>query len=152
MMPMNEQEFEELTVRFGADLGVWPTGKRQQAESFLASPKGQSLLRVQQTLDAFMRAPDPMPGDDTAFLARLMDIPQSHTGCSAAVPRGFLASLFGGLPSFGVVASQAAVYALVLAVGVVVGMQDGSGSGDADSVDLSAQLFASNADFYLEDE
>ena len=154
MMPMTEHEYAALRVRFGADMEKWPEEEQRKAALFLAQSEGQAFLRTERELDglfATTRGAGTVPGDADAFMARLMDIPATHAA-EKAVPRpGFFVRLFANLPARAAFVSQAAVYVIVLGVGVALGMQQG-GEVESDSVDLSAHLFASNADFYLEEE
>jgi hypothetical protein len=150
MVPMNGQEYDLLRSRFGADLDDWPEADARRAVLYLESDVGSKHARADAALDALLAGVGPVPGDSDAFMAKLMDIPASAT--AQQQPHvGLLARLFGGLSSRAAFASQAAVYVIVLGVGIIVGMQGEAPEAGGEAVDLSAHLFASNADLYLED-
>lgn len=150
MVPMNGQEYDLLRSRFGADLDGWPEADARRAALYLASDVGSKHARADAALDALLAAEGPVPGDSDAFLARLMDIP-ANEAAQQQPDIGLLARLFGGLSTRAAFASQAAAYVIVLGVGIIVGMQGEAPEGSGEAVDLSAHLFASNADLYLED-
>jgi len=150
MVPMNGQEYDLLRSRFGADLDGWPEGDARRAALYLASDGGAKHARADAALDALLAAAGPVPGDSDAFMAKLMDIPATEAARQPAHV-GLLARIFGGLSSRAAFASQAAVYVIVLGVGIAVGMQGEAPEAGGEAVDLSAHLFASNADLYLED-
>ncbi|WP_262692367.1 hypothetical protein [Kordiimonas aestuarii] len=149
---MNEQEYDELRARFGADHEAWPKDKQQNVALFLASREGEAFLAAEAELDTLLAVDHAVPGDGDAFLSRLMDIPERQARAAAGGGKGFFARLFGGWSARAAIASQAAVYIVVLGVGVAMGMQGGGNEVDTEGVDLSAHLFASNADLYLEEE
>lgn len=156
--PMTEQQFEEARVAFGADLAIWPTSERQAAEAFLETPEGIALRAELDVLDALLareaaRAPD---ADSDAFLDRLLDIPGQHAQLAVANTvesgsgfRSLMRDVRGLFSPLGLV-SQGVAYAAVLAVGVFVGLQ--TPAEDVRELDLSASMFASDADFYFGDQ
>lgn len=154
MVPMNEQEYDLLRARFGADSANWPEADARRAEAYLGSDAGQKHARADAALDALFAREHSVPGDADAFLARLMDIPAQEAACQSSEADGFLARLFKGVGGRVAFASQAAAYVIVLGVGIAIGMQGEAPAGDTDgeAVDLSAHFFASNAELYLEDE
>lgn len=153
-MPMNEQEYDLMRARLGADLSVWPEREARRAEAYLASEGGKKHAVADAALDALLAADHSVPGDADAFLARLMDIPANEAAHARAPAEGFFARLLGGFSARAAFVSQAAAYVIVLGVGIAIGMQGEAPATEADgeAVDLSAHLFASNAELYLEDE
>ncbi len=152
MVPMNEQEYDLLRARFGPDARAWPEADARRAAVYLGSEAGKKHAQADDALDALLRGDHAVPGDADAFLSRLMDIPAE----TAARPEktGLLARLLGGLGNRVAFASQAAAYLIVLGVGIALGMQGEAPAGDpeGEAVDLSAHLFASSAELYLEEE
>lgn len=155
--PMTQEEYELCRVRFGPDMESWPSEDRAAAEAFCQTPEGLEVSEQGDRLDRLLiQGKTETPVDDSeAFLDRLLDIPAQHTqiaGTSQTGGRGVggLMSDLRGLFSPVGFAAQGAVFALVLAVGVFVGMQ--SPDGEAATLDLSDTLFASSTEFYLEDQ
>ena len=151
-MPMNGQEFELLKVRHGADLSQWPPTDAARARNFLDSAEGVAFARSDAALDALLATEVAVPGDTDAFLARLMDIPADVSAERQGRSKGLLARFFGNFSARSAFVSQAAVYVIVLGVGIAIGMQGEVPDTDMETLDLSEHLFASNADLYLEDE
>lgn len=162
---MTKEAFEHALVCHGPSIEAWPSPERSLGVKFAATTEGEALLQEHRALDALFAgsraAAKPM---DSAFLNGLMAIPSKHTQQEAAAAhapgvssrRFGLGGLLGRLleparlwspTGF---AAQGALCALVLAVGVFVGMQEGQTVSIID-YDISAGLFdEADDDFLLE--
>ncbi len=149
--PMTMENYELCRLRFGSDITAWPDAERIAAEAFLLSAEGQEFEEAEATLDSLLAQNLSVPNASSDFLASLKDIPAKHSATTGWFET-ISDALLGGGKWFSPVAlaSQAAVYLAVLGVGLVIGLQ--SASVDAESVDLSEGLFASNAELFLEEE
>ena len=161
---MTSDDYSALRLTYGADLSAWPDAARRRAEKFLAIPLGRQTEAAEAALDALLAAPVVAnPNDASAFLNRLKDIPAEQAMLADSQPDTSLLQVVlntarDWFSPAGLV-SQGVAFALVLGVGIMVGLQseaEFSGSdlaADANgSYDLSAQLFASGSELYLEDE
>lgn len=159
MKPMTIEEFELARVAYGADMADWPDDVAERARLLLTTDEGASFAASELSLDArlaAMAAPKAADAGADAFLDRLLDVPAQHTQAPEGADAGFLSTLMGLYRDFRNLfsplglASQGVAYALVLFVGVFVGLQQPY---DKEStLDLSSALFSSSADFYLEDQ
>lgn len=161
-MPDGTQEitadaFDAFVVRHGSDPVAWPTDAAMHA--FAATEEGSAMLAGHQAMDrAFAAEGDMGAADGADFLAALKAIPDAHRQASAAAaeavaaaPQGLMDRLFDRLIGQGRLwsplgfAAQGAAVALVLMLGVFVGMQGGP-TGDYDEYDISAGLFEADED------
>ncbi|SDD31493.1 hypothetical protein [Kordiimonas lacus] len=158
MKPMTIEEFELARVAHGTDMANWPTDVADRARLFLKTDEGAAFAASELALDARLAAFADPPGTQAradVFLGRLLDVPVQHMPVQQA-NSGFLSALAGLYQDFRTLfsplglASQGVAYALVLVVGVFVGLQQPYD--EESSVDLSSTLFSSSADFYLEDQ
>jgi|GEM_PF-1653387 len=159
MKPMTIEEFELARVAHGADMAQWPDDVAERARTFLATDEGAAVAESEQALDAQLASlAVPMETDAgaDAFLDRLLDVPAQHGQPVQGADAGFLSTLTGLYRDFRNLfsplglASQGVAYALVLFVGVFVGLQQPYD--EESTLDLSSALFSSSADFYLEDQ
>ncbi len=161
MKPMTIEEFELARVAHGADMAQWPKDVAERAGKFLATDEGAAFAAAELALDArlaSLAAPMAAVADAgaDAFLDRLLDVPAQHGQPARGPDAGFLSTLTGLYRDFRNLfsplglASQGVAYALVLFVGVFVGLQQPYD--EESTLDLSSTLFSSSADFYLEDQ
>jgi len=175
---MKPEKFEALIDEYGTDSEAWPKSERAAA-LFAQSEAGQRYLAADQKLDeafAAVRATGPDASSDhnaQAFTARLLDIPVNHAQVGTKENHrsaGFWAWLLpditpgpaqqagGGLNwlSAPALVSQAAIFVIVLGLGVLVGMNSGAanlgGQLDYAEIDLSDTLFVSAGSFELDEQ
>jgi len=159
MKPMTIEEFELARVAHGVDMADWPSDIAERARQFLTTEEGAAFAAAELSLDAQladMAAPKDADAGADAFLDRLLDVPAQHTQVIEGGDAGFLSTLTGLYRDFrnlfspiGAL-SQGLAYALVLVVGVFVGLQQPYD--EESSLDLSSTLFSSSADFYVGDQ
>lgn len=160
---MTMEEFEALLDDFGPDLSSWPDDVQEKAAHFGATAEGKLLMTAAQELEDMFDAsiavgPETtVDGNSDAFLERLSDIPVYHqqqvqTTKSSGLTLWFK-SLFASSTDWlspTALASQAAVYVVVLGVGVFVGLGDDMSVAEYDEIDISETWFASSSSFDLE--
>lgn len=148
--PMTKEEYELCRLRYGSDIVSWPDTERTAAEMFLLSAEGYEFEQAEAALDDLLAQNQPVPTATSDFLSSLKDIPAQHSAKAGWFETISGLLLGGDRVSPVALASQAAVYLAVLGVGLALGLQ--SANVDAESVDLSEDLFASNAELFLEEE
>jgi len=166
---MTLEQFEAYLGQYGADIEAWPKHTRSAARIFAEGEEGGLCLAGEialQDLLAAGRIQNLDVGADQqadAFALRLGDIPLNHPQVGAEKPEGQIGFLrfsrilgfFGDQSWVSVPAlvSQAAVFVVVLGLGVLVGMNSGySGLVSQTEIDVSDVLFVSATDYYLDEE
>lgn len=150
--PMTMKDYDACVVAYGRNTALWPATEQDRAAVFMETQEGAQAVMVDAIFDNVMSLDASVNND---FIARLQAIPDQH-----AQPAPSVASLPTARPEFikqieslldqwldpsrilsplGLV-SQAAVFAVVLGLGVVVGTQQTMTDSFTD-YDVSADLF-----------
>ena len=158
-------QFEGLLADFGRDINLWPDVNQIAGRAFAATEEGCLLLAADSALDdmfAVSRAIGPETASDSnsdAFLDRLMDIPVYHRQAEQTKkvggPTSWIKAVFAETSDWlspAALASQAAAFAAVLAVGVLVGLNSAQATYEYDEIDISETWFVSSSDFELDEQ
>jgi len=163
-------EFEALLTEFGSDIALWPERRRTAGELFSATAEAKLVLAADHRLeDMFVTARAIGPetasdGNSDAFLDRLMDVPvyyhQEDEATQSRRATLWIKALFEGTVNWlspKALASEAAVFVVVLGMGVFVGFNSEQTLGetvqnDYATIDISETLFASGSDFELDEQ
>ncbi|MBL4791184.1 MAG: hypothetical protein JKY60_19760 [Kordiimonadaceae bacterium] len=166
---MTSEEFEKYLSLYGDDFAVWPDEAVEGATAFAASAAGKDALFAEATLGKMFEAalatgPETTSdGNCDVFLERLADIPVATVQDLSVVAEGGLfdrlVAFFGDFNHWlspAALASQTAVFAVVLSLGVAVGATSSAGA-EADlfaenEMDITYSLFIVSDDLSLEDE
>lgn len=147
---MTEKDFKDLIAAYGGLSAWWPDDVREKALGFATTSKGKALIASVAPIDeALTLSPAPKPAD-TAFLNRLLDLPESSMVASKAREFAFQPSMLSRLrqqmPEIanwlrpGVLAAQGAALSLALIMGIWVGDQQAIAQESDTETDLSYSL------------
>ncbi|PCI63839.1 MAG: hypothetical protein COB37_03560 [Kordiimonadales bacterium] len=166
---MTSEDFEMCLSLYGSDCSAWPAEISESATKFAASAAGRDALLAEAALDKMFSAALAIGPETTSdgncdmFLERLADIPLS---AAQVLPEIAESGVFDRLVAFfsdtsrwlspAALASQTAVFAAVLSLGVAVGATTTAGAGTNlitdNEMDISYSLFIVSDDLSLEDE
>ncbi|MBV1901505.1 MAG: hypothetical protein KUG56_07525 [Kordiimonadaceae bacterium] len=160
---MNKDQFEKNLALYGADITCWPLDMQKSGHAFASTAGGKNLMEAEAQLAALLEdglhrdAALSVGRNADSFMHRLQEIPAQHKQ-QAQGPSGFLAALQAFFRSLDIevsptaLVSQAAMFVVVLGLGVMLGlggqmeMQIASPPSGIDNqvpeVDISAEWFA----------
>jgi hypothetical protein len=150
MKTIDAEKFEALELQYGVDFEAWPADLQEAARVFVDSPVGKQFILDRAELDALWGLSDQkIAKDDSAFLDRLIDIPEQHS--QAVIVKDFVRQSFlkllldiRFLLSPKGLAVQGGVGLAIMLIGVFVGIQGVFDNNDYEGdFDISSEYFAS---------
>ncbi len=158
---MNEAKFENLLVRYGADLKSWPSKDQTLAQTFASTAAGKAMLEAETQLDDLFASTIAMGHEHIedrnleVFLSRLDAVPSSYAQ-DVAEENSWLVGIQRFFASFdvelspGALVSQMAVLIVALGLGITVGFNSEDNSyfptSESEEIDISEAWFTDISD------